>query len=97
MTDKEMNKFAEIVAEKVINKIKKNQEEWDKQFYEEFKEMESGVYIANKPELSERDKLKAELDKLREERSKLIDEEEYGLIPPIQDKITDLIEKLNYL
>ena len=46
MTDKEMNKLAEIVAEKVINKIKKNQEEWDKQFYEEFKEMESGVYNA---------------------------------------------------
>jgi len=90
-----MNKLAEIVAEKVINKIKKNQEEWDKQFYEEFKEMESGVYNAGS--LSEKEKLRNEIQKLTTAKAECVELEQYELIPVIEKKLQEATIKYNNL
>ena len=97
MTEKEMNKFAEIVAEKVINKIKKNQEDWDKQFYEEFKEMESGVYKAYKPDLSEKEKLRNEIQRLTTLRAECIESERYEELAGIEKELEEVTKKYNNL
>jgi polyhydroxyalkanoate synthesis regulator phasin len=91
MTEEEMNKFAEIVSEKVINKIKKNQEEWDKQFQEEMQDMEAGFYEAKK--LTDKDKLKEEIQELVTLKADCIESERYELIPDIEKELAKAIKK----
>jgi polyhydroxyalkanoate synthesis regulator phasin len=91
MTEEEMDKFADIVSEKVINKIKKNQEEWDKQFQEEMQDMEAGFYEAKK--LTDKDKLKEEIQELVTLKADCIESERYELIPDIEKKLAKAIKK----
>jgi polyhydroxyalkanoate synthesis regulator phasin len=91
MTEEEMDKFADIVSEKVINKIKKNQEEWDKQFQEEMQDMEAGFYEAKK--LTDKDKLKEEIQELVTLKAECIESERYELIPDIEKKLAKAIKK----
>jgi polyhydroxyalkanoate synthesis regulator phasin len=95
MTEEEMDKFAEIVAEKVINKIKKNQEEWDKQFQEEMQDMEAGFYEAKK--LTDKDKLREEIQKLVTLRAECIESERYESVADIEKKIVEVTKRYNNL
>jgi polyhydroxyalkanoate synthesis regulator phasin len=95
MTEEEMDKFAEIVAEKVINKIKKNQEEWDKQFQEEMQDMEAGFYESKKP--TDKDKLREEIKKLVTLRAECIESERYESVADIEKKIVEVTKRYNNL
>jgi len=95
MTEEEMNKFAEIVSEKVINKIKKNQEEWDKQFQEEMQNMEYGVYEAKKS--TDKDKLREEIQRLVTLKAECIESERYESVADIEKKLVEVTRRYNNL
>lgn len=95
MTEKEMNKFAEIVSEKVINKIKKNQEEWDKQFNEEMQNMEYGIYEAKK--LTEKEWLREEIQRLTTLRAECIESERYESVAKIEKELEEVTKRYNKL
>lgn len=95
MTEKEMNKFAEIVSEKVINKIKKNQEEWDKQFNEEMQNMEYGIYKATKQ--TEKEWLCDEIQRLVTLRAECIESERYESVAKIEKELEEVTKRYNKL
>ena len=95
MSEEEMNKFADMVAEKVINKIKKNQEAWDKQFQEEMQNMEAGFYEAKKP--TDKEKLREEIQKLVTLRAECIESERYESVADIEKKLVEVTRRYNDL
>lgn len=95
MTDKQMNKLADIVAEKVINKLVAKQKEWDKEFNEQFETIE---YFENAtPKLSLKAKLELEMSDLTKIRSTYIMTEKYELVEDIEKKIINLQKRINNL
>jgi polyhydroxyalkanoate synthesis regulator phasin len=95
MTEEEMNKFAEIVSEKVINKIKKNQEAWDKQFQEEMQNIEADFYEVKK--LNDKDKLREEIQKLVTLKAECIESERYEAVADIEKKLVEVTRRYNNL
>ena len=84
MTDKQIDKLAIKIMEKLVEK----QQQWDADF-----EIQMDKYSGKKPkgELT----LEEELDVLRAKRLEYIAAEQYELVPQINDQIEALQKRLN--
>ena len=92
MTEQEMNKLADIIVEKLIEK----QKEYDEQFHIDIQEtmMKDGGYIR---QLSTEELLLAEIGKLMTLLSSYEDKEQYEKAAIIKNKIDKLKTKLENL
>ena len=95
MTEKQMNKLADIMAVSVIDKLVEKQKEWDKQFNDQFENTEYFEGIV--PKLSEKAKLELELSDLIKIRSTYIMTEKYELIKDIENRINNLQKRIDNL
>jgi hypothetical protein len=92
MTEKEMNKLADIIVNKLIEK----QKEYDEQFHIDIQEtmMKDGGYIR---QLSTEELLLAEIGRLMTLLSSYEDKEQYEKAAIIKNKIDKLKNKLENL
>ena len=92
MTEKEMNKLADIIVDKLIEK----QKEYDEQFHIDIQEtmMKDGGYIR---QLSTEELLLAEIGRLMTLLSSYEDKEQYEKAAIIKNKIDKLKNKLKEL
>jgi hypothetical protein len=92
MTEKEMNKLADIIVDKLIEK----QKEYDEQFHIDIQEtmMKDGGYIR---QLSTEELLLAEIGRLMTLLSSYEDKEQYEKAAIIKNKIDKLKTKLDEL
>ena len=88
MTDKQIEKLAEEVSIKVMEKLVEKQQQWDADF-----EIQMDKYSGKKPKANLT--LEEELDVLMAKRSEYIAAEQYELVPQIQIKIEVLQKRLN--
>ena len=88
MTDKQIEKLAEEMATRVMQKLVEKQQEWDADF-----EIQMDKYSGNKPKAYLT--LEEELDVLRAKRLEYIAAEQYELVPQINDQIEALQKRLN--
>ena len=88
MTDKQIEKLAEVVSTKVMEKLVEKQQQWDADF-----EVQIEKYSGRKAkgELT----LEEEIDALRNIRLEYIAAEKYELVPQINDYIEALQKRLN--
>jgi hypothetical protein len=89
MTEDQINKLAEIVAVKVMDKLVAKQQEWDKQFYEEFEEVRN-----IKPKLSDKAKLELKIKELKALRNSYIMNEKYELLSDVEADLIKLEKEL---
>jgi hypothetical protein len=94
MTDKEMDKLADIVALKVIDDLTEKQKEWDKQFSSDVKGLVESGYINI---MDEENILLTEITALKQLLSSYEDSERYNEAAVIHDKIKTLEDKLKKL
>ena len=95
MTEKQMDKLADIVAAKVINKLVAKQKEWDEEFN---KQMNDPDYFKGAvPKLTKKAKMELEMADLIKVKSTYILTERYELIEDIENQIEDLQKRLNDL
>jgi|TARA_B110000238_G_C16014665_1_gene390463 excinuclease UvrABC helicase subunit UvrB len=91
MTEKEMNKLADIVANKVVNKIESKQQEWDIEFHADLQHFVSdstaSVNIHKQP-------LVDQIEELKEQLSQALTDENYNKAIIIDKKIKELKDKL---
>ena len=88
MTDKQIEKLAEEMATRVMQKLVEKQQEWDADFEVQ---MEKFSGRKAKGELT----LEEEIDALRAIRLEYITAEKYELVPQINDQIEVLQKRLN--
>jgi plasmid maintenance system antidote protein VapI len=88
MTDKQIEKLAEQMATKVMEKLVEKQQQWDADF-----EIQMDKYSGKKPKAYLT--LEEELDVLRAKRLEYIAAEQYELVPQINDQIEALQKRLN--
>jgi hypothetical protein len=88
MTDKQIEKLAEQMATKVMEKLVEKQQQWDADF-----EIQMDKYSGKKPK--GKLTLEEELDVLRAKRLEYIAAEQYELVPQINDQIEALQKRLN--
>ena len=95
MTEEQMDKLAEIVAVKVMDKLIAKQKEWDKQFEEQMKNPEyfEGVI----PAISEKEKLRVRMSELIALRAEKLDSEEYELLIRVEAELVEVSRKFNNL
>tara|TARA_R110002167_G_scaffold190373_3_gene392692 strand:+ start:7566 stop:7853 length:288 start_codon:yes stop_codon:yes gene_type:complete len=94
MTEKEMNKLADIVANKVINKIESKQQDWDIEFQADLQHFVSdNTASVNKLDVDQT-LLIDEIENLKCILSKHLEEEDYEKAIIVDDKIKELKDKL---
>lgn len=89
MTEDQINKLAEIVAVKVMDRLIAKQQEWDKQFNEQFEEVTNF-----KPKLSDKVKLENKIAELKLLRNSYIVNEKYELLSNVEADLIKLEKKL---
>ena len=89
MTEKQMDKLAEIVAVKVMDKLVAKQQEWDKQFYEQFEEVQN-----IEPPLNKKAKLELKIKELKALRNSYIMNEKYELLSDVEADLIKLEKEL---
>ena len=89
MTEEQMDKLAEIVAVKVMDRLIAKQQEWDKQFNEQFKET-----TTFKPKLSDKVKLENKIAELKLLRNSYIINEKYELLSDVEADLIKLEKQL---
>jgi|TARA_R110000737_G_C14403323_1_gene454602 hypothetical protein len=92
MTEEQMDKLAEIVAVKVMDKLIAKQKEWDKQFEEQIKNPEYFEGII--PAISEKAKLEMKIKELKLLRNSYIINEEYELLSDVEAELIKLEKEL---
>ena len=92
MTEEQMDKLAEIVAVKVMDKLIAEQKEWDKQFEEQMKNPEYFEGII--PAISEKVKLENKITELKLLRNSYIMNEEYELLSDVEAELIKLEKEL---
>ncbi len=97
MTNKELEKIAARVAEVVLNSLAEKQKQWDKEFYEEFNGLKSDAYIAPDPELTEEQKLLAQLKTVQEVKLAMLEREQYLFLSEVEAEIASIKFKLEQL
>ena len=104
MTEKEMDKFSDLLAEKVFKLIMDRQAELDKQFIEQVKASGQDIEIAlqqdvfgNQGNASDEEVLLAELARLMTLLQAYEDKEQYEKAAIIKNKIEKIENKLNQL
>jgi protein-arginine kinase activator protein McsA len=96
MTDEQMEKFAEIIFQKLLTR----QAEFDKQFIEQVKESGGSLEVDYNDEvfgLDEKLVLQMEIAKLSELLSQHEENEDYNEAAKVHDKLNKLIDKLEKL
>jgi|TARA_R110000851_G_scaffold257156_1_gene409701 hypothetical protein len=94
MTEKEMNAFAAIVANKVVKTIESKQQEWDIEFQADLQHFVSdSTASVNKLDVDQTP-LIDEIEYLNDSLSKALDEENYQKAIIIDKKIKELKDKL---
>tara|TARA_R110000823_G_scaffold94789_3_gene207175 strand:- start:138 stop:425 length:288 start_codon:yes stop_codon:yes gene_type:complete len=94
MTEKEMNAFADIVANKVVKTIESKQQEWDIEFQADLQHFVSdSTASVNKLDVDQTP-LIDEIEYLNDSLSKALDEENYQKAIIIDKKIKELKDKL---
>jgi len=89
MTEEQMDKLAEIVAVKVMDRLIAKQQEWDKQFYEEFEEVRN-----IRPKISDKVKLENKIAELKLLRNSYIINEKYELLSDVEADLIKLEKQL---
>ena len=89
MTEDQINKLAEIVAVKVMDRLIAKQQEWDKQFNEQFEEVTNF-----KPKLSDKVKLENKIAELKLLRNSYIVNEKYELLSNVEADLIKLEKEL---
>ena len=89
MTEEQMDRLAEVVAVKVMDKLIAKQQEWDKQFYEQFEEAKSF-----EPPLDKRAKLELKIKELKALRNSYIMNEKYELLSDVEADLIKLEKEL---
>jgi len=99
MTEKQMNKLADLVADRVIEKLEKKQAEWDKEFQLGMQNMTMDstlpidISYSIKP-LSTRELIEKQLDTLLDELAKALEIEDFEKCKILNEKIVVLNKKL---
>jgi hypothetical protein len=94
MTDKEMNKIAELIADKVIKYIDKKQQEFDNQYFNSLDNQFNNIsytYIPEQP----KETLEEELAILEIILKIHIDKEDYRMAAMVDKQIKQIKNKLN--
>ena len=94
MNDKELDKLADLVAEKVFAKLISKQQEWDKKFSSEMESMYDGKHVEI---VDEEDILMAEMARLIALLSSYEETEQYDKAAIVHNKIKSLQDKINKL
>jgi hypothetical protein len=94
MNDKELERLADLIAERVFDKLIAKQREWDKQFSAEMR----GMYDEKHVEIvDEEDILIAEMARLIALLSSYEETEQYDKAAIVHNKIKSLQDKINKL
>jgi|VirMetMinimDraft_7_1064189.scaffolds.fasta_scaffold102542_3 excinuclease UvrABC helicase subunit UvrB len=93
MTEKELNKFADKVAERVLSALEDKQKEWDNEFIEN---------LNNDPNietelLDEKELLQMQLVELQQKLDYYAENELYDTAAKIRNKITELEHRISKL
>jgi hypothetical protein len=91
MNDKELERLADLIAERVFDKLISKQQEWDEQFNEQMTEVEWNQMEYRKDDFLKSNKKK--IEELKELLAKAINEEDYIAASKINSKIVDLKNK----
>ena len=93
MTEKELNKFADKVAERVLSALEDKQKEWDNEFIENLNNdpnIETEV-------LDEKELLQMQLVELQRKLDYYAENELYDTAAKIRNKITELEHRISKL
>lgn len=93
MTEKELNKFADKVAERVLSALEDKQKEWDNEFIEDLNNdpnIETEV-------LDEKELLQMQLVELQQKLDYYAENELYDTAAKIRNKITELEHRISKL
>jgi len=90
MTEEQMEKFANIVAKKVVKELEQKQKEWDESFIESQRELFTSDNTADIRFLSEEEFIELKIKDLEDKLNKAIEEEDYELAAKIKKEIAKL-------
>lgn len=90
MTEKQMEKFASIVAEKVVKELEQKQKEWDESFIKSQQDLFTSDNTADIRFLSEEEFIELRIKDLENKLNKAIEEEDYELAAEIKKEISKL-------
>ena len=85
-----MEKFANIVAEKVVKELEQKQKEWDESFIQSQQELFTSDNTADIKFLSEEEFIELKIKDLENKLNKAIEEEDYELAAEIKKEISKL-------
>ena len=91
MNDKELERLADLIAERVFDKLISKQQEWDEQFNEQMTEVSWSQMEYRKEDFLKSNQKK--IEELKELLAKAINEEDYIAASKINSKIVDLKNK----
>lgn len=92
MTEDQQDKFAEKVANKIIEAMEERQAEFDAEFAKSI-EIQNGSYRI----ISKKESLENELEALREELAEYLQDEEYSKAEKTSKEIDKVVKKLKDL
>lgn len=95
MTDKEIDQLAELMANKVMNKLIVKQQEWDQQFNDQLDQMKNEDYFEGiVPAVTKKTNLERKIEKLKELRNSYIINEQYELLSDVEVELIKLEKEL---
>jgi hypothetical protein len=95
MTDKEIDQLAELMANKVMNKLIVKQQEWDQQFNDQLDQMKNEDHFEGiVPAVTKKINLERKIEKLKELRNSYIINEQYELLSDVEVKLIKLEKEL---
>lgn len=95
MTNEELEKLANLIADKVIYKIEEKQKEWDDQFVADM--TASGISAIAYNYIDEEEALKKELEECAKKWEESLNAENYIGAKKFFDRATEIKNKLNNL
>tara|TARA_R100001460_G_scaffold992_6_gene4076 strand:+ start:1093 stop:1383 length:291 start_codon:yes stop_codon:yes gene_type:complete len=96
VTEDELNRLADKIADIVIETLEKKQREWDQQFNLELEQMATDRFGSARM-LTQEEILQQELDRLKKLLSSYIDNEQYESAAAINNKIKKIENKIKKL
>ena len=95
MTDKEIDQLAELMANKVMNKLIVKQQEWDQQFNDQLDQMKNEDHFEGiVPAVTKKTNLERKIEKLKELRNSYIINEQYELLSDVEVELIKLEKEL---
>lgn len=98
MTDKELNKLADLIANKVVKQIEEKQQEWDQNFIQDIEGFVSDSTMNIKYTFTDEiSLLQQELDVITKEHDKAINDEDYLKAEKYFQKMKTLKDRISKL